>query len=70
MSDIAYAFTAIILLPINAAMNPFLYSDIVDVVWDKMMPARNWFNSTAMGITIQRISRSEITETTVGKLSR
>lgn len=43
ISDIAYAFAAIILLPINSAMNPFLYSDVVDIIWKKLSPVRKWF---------------------------
>lgn len=44
--DTAYAVTAIILLPINAAMNPFLYSDIVDIVWSRMTFFKTWIDST------------------------
>ena len=30
VSDIAYVISAIVLLPINSALNPILYSDIID----------------------------------------
>nr|XP_039248860.1 uncharacterized protein LOC120326605 [Styela clava] len=54
VSDLAYAVTAIILLPINAAMNPFLYSDVLDWVWEKMLPLRVWFRGTACGQGIEK----------------
>ena len=47
--DTAYAVTAIILLPINAAVNPFLYSDIVDIVWKMMLPVRQWSSTNCCG---------------------
>lgn len=38
ISDVAYSFTAIVLLPINSAMNPFLYTNMVDTAWVKLTP--------------------------------
>uniref|UniRef100_H2Y2E5 G-protein coupled receptors family 1 profile domain-containing protein n=2 Tax=Ciona intestinalis TaxID=7719 RepID=H2Y2E5_CIOIN len=33
MPDVAYAFAAIILLPINSALNPILYSNVLSVLY-------------------------------------
>lgn len=41
-----YAVSAIILLPINAAMNPFLYTTLIDYLWEMTTPIRRLFKST------------------------
>ena len=49
VSDEAYAVSAIILLPINPAFNPFLYSHLPDLIWEALLPVRKRFASTKCG---------------------
>jgi len=37
--------SAIVLLPINSAANPFLYSDALDILWEKLAPVRKRLRS-------------------------
>ena len=32
-----------ILIPINSALNPFLYSDLPDIIWERFTPLPMWF---------------------------
>ena len=36
VSDIAYVISAIVLLPINSALNPILYSEVIDELFQKI----------------------------------
>lgn len=49
-----YAITAIILLPINSAMNPLLYSDILDVLWVKLWPASSIMEKLDNGMEMMK----------------
>ncbi|XP_039257513.2 uncharacterized protein LOC120334123 isoform X1 [Styela clava] len=41
IQDTAYAVAAIVLLPINSALNPILYSDMVDAVYKKIQRTKD-----------------------------
>ena len=36
LMDAAYVVSAIVLLPINSALNPILYSNVFDTIYDKV----------------------------------
>jgi len=36
LMDVAYVVSAIVLLPINSALNPILYSDVFDNLYNKI----------------------------------
>ena len=55
LPDIAYAISAIVLLPINSALNPILYSDVFDKLFDKTV---HKINSSTTWITV-RFSKQE-----------
>ena len=45
-SDIAYVVSAIVLLPINSALNPILYSDLFDKLLKKIRRSRLKYKTT------------------------
>nr|XP_039250278.1 G-protein coupled receptor GRL101-like [Styela clava] len=45
----AYVPVALILLPINSALNPFLYSDTPEYIWEKCKPLRDLFCQRSSG---------------------
>lgn len=46
VANTAFAFAAVILLPLNSALNPILYSDILDTVTQRTMGAvTTWISS-------------------------
>jgi len=49
VNSIAYAVTAIVLLPINSALNPILYSSFIDQVWQKLDFAKEQKVKTVSG---------------------
>ena len=46
MSDESYAISAIVLLPINSVFDPLLYSNIPELIWNKV------FASTKCGMWV------------------
>ena len=42
ISKDAYLPTGLILLPINSALNPFLYSNLPDIIWNRTKTLRVW----------------------------
>nr|XP_039255128.1 G-protein coupled receptor GRL101-like [Styela clava] len=45
----AYVLVGWIIIPINSSLNPFLYSDGPDYVWEKLSPVRAWIYENTMG---------------------
>ena len=54
----SYLPVGLIIIPINSALNPFLYSDLPDVIWNKLEPARNLFH-TYCYVPLVRIYRGK-----------
>nr|XP_039249024.1 uncharacterized protein LOC120326749 isoform X1 [Styela clava] len=67
IGDTAYAVTAIILLPINSAMNPFLYSSLLDVIWSHLEPTFNRFIGTKFGRSLQASFQKRKASTGIGQ---
>ncbi|XP_039271686.2 uncharacterized protein LOC120346100 [Styela clava] len=49
ISKDAYVPVSLIIIPINSALNPFLYSDAPDYIWEKSHPARSWIYKNTLG---------------------
>ncbi|XP_077969490.1 relaxin receptor 1-like [Styela clava] len=45
----AYVPVGLVIIPINSGLNPFLYSDGPDYVWEKLRPVRSWIYENTMG---------------------
>ena len=44
----AYLPTGLILIPINSALNPFLYSNLPDFLWSKFKQSRDWIQRSLL----------------------
>lgn len=47
LPGLAYAVSAIILLPINSALNPIIYSNVLDKLYEIIWPPKKNVNSTS-----------------------
>ncbi|XP_039256016.2 uncharacterized protein LOC120332768 [Styela clava] len=56
VSDEVYAVAAIMILPINSAINPFLYSNLPEVIWTRAGKAYNKMSSDTGPRTYERES--------------
>ena len=61
LSDFAYIITAGLLLPINSALNPFLYSSLPDKLYDKLCTTWERFRKRKAAAT-QREPTKDVTE--------
>lgn len=59
-----YVPVGTILIPINSAVNPIIYSDVLLWLWNKLLPARTWIWD--IGHSIQRRASTLMTATTSG----
>jgi len=71
LSGIAYVVSAILLLPINSALNPILYSDVfdkfVDAIRNRILPKFRSQKSFEHGTQLTQISHAENTTSSKGK---
>lgn len=60
VSDEVYAVAAIVILPINSALNPFLYSNLPDVIMGRAGKAYSYLQSEISGKpeTVQAVELS------------
>jgi len=61
VNSIAYAVTAIVLLPINSALNPILYSDFLDETWKKLKAYRETYGNPTISADVRESTRTNQT---------